>query len=567
MAAIGSIIENKYEILKLVGQGGMSKVYLAMDQNLNKQWAVKEIEKKTGDKNNDIVAQSAMAEANMIKKLDHPALPRIVDIVEKETVIYVIMDYIEGEPLNEVLQKYGAQPQDTVIEWAKQLCRVLDYLHTCTPPIIYRDMKPANIILQPNGNIKLIDFGIAREYKKENLADTVSLGTRGYAAPEQFGGKGQTDARTDIYCLGVTLYHLLTGQNPCEPPYELYPLRYWNPALSGGLENIILRCTRVNPRERYQSCAEVLYALNHYNELDEAYRKKQKSKLHAFQAVAAAGILSLAVGIAGQTAKWYVNNSDYDNTILQAETAANDVGRIASYLKAMEVKPTDSRAYFGIIQAFKDDAVFTVEEEEQFKKQINTNLESLRKNEDYARLAFETGKLYWYYYDYGKTDGSDNQITRMKSAVQWFEDAVEYGTKTDDYYLMAQTYGEIGKFNRDITLNVEEASDKGLYVPYWENIKKLIRDLEQAGEENEIVKLEAYRLGMYSIETYSRKFKGDGVTKEEMEQVLEDIKKNTNEVETTTEKTESIKQQVMERYEAARNVLEHTFAERQGSTA
>ena len=127
-------------------------------------------------------------------------------------------------------------------------------------------MKPANVMLQPNGHIKLIDFGIAREYKEQNLADTISLGTKGYAAPEQFGGKGQTDPRTDIYCLGVTLYHLVTGKNPCEPPYELYPIRHWNPDLSAGLESIILKCTQMNPQDRYHSCAELLYALQHYEE-------------------------------------------------------------------------------------------------------------------------------------------------------------------------------------------------------------------------------------------------------------------------------------------------------------
>ena len=198
-----------------------------MDKNLNKQWAVKEIKKRSHDKNNDIVVQSAIAEANLMKKLDHPCLPRIVDIIDKVDVIYVVMDYIEGEPLSKVIEKNGAQPQASVIEWAQELASVLEYLHMQDPPIIYRDMKPANIMLQPNGNIKLIDFGIAREYKTQSISDTVSLGTKGYAAPEQFGGKGQTDARTDIYCLGVTLYHLITGKNPCEPPYELYPIQIY----------------------------------------------------------------------------------------------------------------------------------------------------------------------------------------------------------------------------------------------------------------------------------------------------------------------------------------------------
>lgn len=294
MAIIGTLIEGKYEILKLIGKGGMSEVYLAMDKNLNKQWAVKEIKKRARDKNNEVVVQSAIAEANMMKKLDHPCLPRIVDIIDKEDVIYVVMDYIEGEPLNKVLERDGAQPQETVIEWAEELCGVLDYLHMQNPPIIYRDMKPANIMLQPNGNIKLIDFGIAREYKEHNLEDTVSLGTKGYAAPEQFGGKGQTDQRTDIYCLGVTLYHLVTGKNPCEPPYEIYPIRYWNPNLSSGLESIILKCTRINPELVYFTKEYVTAETVLANAMPEVKERMIARILDAFTQIINLGFLDIA---------------------------------------------------------------------------------------------------------------------------------------------------------------------------------------------------------------------------------------------------------------------------------
>lgn len=446
MAEIGMIIQGKYEILKLIGKGGMSRVYLAMDQNLNKQWAVKEIEKHKNDINNEVMIQSAMAEANMIKKLDHPSLPRIVDIINKENFIYVVMDYIEGEPLSNILNKQGAQPQELVIHWAIELCGVLDYLHRQTPPIIYRDMKPSNIMLQPNGNIKLIDFGIAREYKEESLADTVSLGTKGYAAPEQFGGKGQTDARTDIYCLGVTLYHLLTGQNPCEPPYEIYPIRYWNPQLSSGLEYIIQKCTQLNPNDRYQSCAELLYALEHYDEMDESYRSRQKRRLNKFVSVAAAATIFLIIGVTCQILKYNTNNSDYDNNIRRAEMSATTEEKINYYVRAIDIKPDDVQAYFGMIEAFKDDAIFLVEEEEQFKKKINGNLAKLQQNEEYGDLAFEIGKLYWYYYDYGRTEASDNQITRMKSAIQWFEAACRYGGEESEYYKTALMYHDIGKF-------------------------------------------------------------------------------------------------------------------------
>lgn len=564
MAEIGTIIHGKYEILKSIGKGGMSKVYLAMDQNLNKQWAVKEIEKKKNDKNNEVMIQSAIAEANLIKKLDHPSLPRIVDILNKEDVIYIVMDYIEGEPLSKILNKQGPQPQELVIQWAKELCKVLDYLHTQNPPIIYRDMKPANIMLQPNGNIKLIDFGIAREYKEENLTDTVSLGTKGYAAPEQFGGRGQTDARTDVYCLGVTLYHLVTGHNPCEPPYDLYPIRYWNPQLSSGLESIIQKCTQLNPEERYQSCAELLFALERYNEMEEGYRKLQKKKLNKFIACTTMSAVFLLLGVLCQGLKNHLNNSDYDNHIRQAEMSATMQEKVDYYLKAIEVKPGEVTAYKGLVEVYKDDAVFQVEEEEQFKKSINSNLALLQEDDEYGDLAFEIGKLYWYYYDYGKTQNNDNQITRMKSAAQWFEAACQYGGEESEYYLMAKMYRDIGEFNKNITLNVQEASDKGTYLPYWENIVALVNIVAEGEEEREIVNLEVYKLAANALETYPRKFKSEGVIESDMRALLEQIKQGVKTVDVTTEKTEQMKQDIVERFDMLEKAVDNAYIEGQG---
>lgn len=546
MANIGQIIENKYEILKRIGKGGMSEVYLAMDRNLNKQWAVKEIKKKARDRNNEVVIQSAIAEANMMKKLDHPCLPRIVDIIDRKNVIYVVMDYIEGEPLSKILEQYGAQPQEIVIEWAKELAGVLEYLHMQDPPIIYRDMKPANIMLQPNGNIKLIDFGIAREYKEQNVEDTVSLGTKGYAAPEQFGGKGQTDPRTDIYCLGVTLYHLVTGQNPCEPPYELYPIRHWKPELSAGLESIILKCTQMNPQDRYSSCAELLYALQHYEEEDDAYKKQLKRKLRIFAGTVAASVMCVLAGVACQAVSAKMNNDDYETYLLQAEKSATYQERVQNCLDAIHVKPNDTEAYRKLIEAYKEDAVFTIEEEAQFKTAINSHLKELSNSKGYAELAFETGKLYWYFYDYGKTAVQDNQITRMKSAVQWFEDACTYATEENDAYRMASVYKEIGKFNQDVTIKVAEASDQGMYLPYYENLKKLYEMVEKQ-DKDEIVDLEVYRICLFSIEQYVRKFQSDEVPQDDIREFLQAVIQSTQNTQTTSDKTDELKSEILNR--------------------
>jgi len=561
LAVVGQVIDDKYEILKLVGRGGMSKVYLAMDKRLNKQWAIKEIEKRAKDKNNEIVIQSAIAEANLIKQLDHPAIVRIVDIIDNGDVIYIIEDYIEGETLSSILENNGAQPQELVIEWAMQICEALEYLHTRKPPIIYRDMKPANVMLKPDGNIKVIDFGIAREYKDQSLADTVSLGTKGYAAPEQFGGKGQTDARTDVYCLGVTLYHLLTGQNPCEPPYEIYPIRHWNPQLSAGLEAIIQKCTQLNPDDRYQSCAELLYALHHYEEYGAIYRARQKRKLNTFIGTVAATVLCAIVGVAGLGMRTATNNADYTQNILQAEKASSTQEKLVYYTSAADIKPYVMDAYLGMIDAVKEDATFTIEEEAVLKKKLNVNLSGLREEEGYANLAFEVGKLYWYYYEYGKTETADNQVTRMKSAIQWFEDAVQYGNESDEFFIMSSIYRDIGKFNRDITLNIEEASDKGTYAPYWKNINELVTMISESKEENEIIELEVYKLSMYSIETYARKFKADGIDQEDMEKVFETVKKAAEDVSTTSDKTQQLKADVMARFESTETAIANAYRE------
>ena len=276
MLQIGSLVDGKYKILSEIGRGGMSIVYMAINEKANKTWAIKEV-RKEGVNDFKAVKQGLIVETEMLKRLKHKFLPSIVDVIDMEDTFIIVMDYIEGDTIQDRLKKEGAQPQELVVEWGLQLASALNYLHNMNPPIIYRDMKPSNVMIKPEGGVKLIDFGTAKEYEIENNADTTALGTRGYAAPEQFGdskGRGiyNTDARTDIYNLGENLSHIGTGKNPCEPPYEIKPIREWNPMLSSGLEKIILKCTQADPNDRYQNCTELMYALEHYDELDDSYR-------------------------------------------------------------------------------------------------------------------------------------------------------------------------------------------------------------------------------------------------------------------------------------------------------
>lgn len=261
-----------YEIKSLIGKGGMSTVYLAEHKRLHTRWAVKEVRKQQGAR------FDFLAESNILKRLQHPMLPRIVDIFEDVRHIYIVEDFVEGITLEDLLRQQKKVDEGQGMQWFRDLCAVLSYLHNQKPnPIIYRDMKPSNVMLQPDGSLKLVDFGIAREYKQESNADTTYIGTKGYAAPEQFG-RAQTDARTDIYALGVTMYHLLTGKSPYEPPYNFVPARELEPALSHGMEFILNKCVQPEPEARYQSVAELLNDLTHSYKYDRAYQKYVAAK-------------------------------------------------------------------------------------------------------------------------------------------------------------------------------------------------------------------------------------------------------------------------------------------------
>nr|WP_315033144.1 protein kinase [uncultured Lachnoanaerobaculum sp.] len=363
MLEIGSLLDGKYKILNKIGQGGMSVVYLAMNEKANKQWAIKEMRKEK-NKNYEIMKQSLITETNLLKELKHPYLPSIADIIENDDTIIIVMDYVEGRPLSDILSEEGVIEEDKVADYAIQLCDVLDYLHSQNPPIIYRDLKPANIMLRPDGKITLIDFGTARKYNYDSVSDTTCLGTIGYAAPEQFAGETlrQTDARTDIYNLGATMYHLLTGVNPSEPPYELYPIRRWDESLSNGLEKIILRATRKDPDKRFNDCKEMSYALQHFRDLDDSYIATQKKKIYLFAVslILSFTFFSMAIVVNGMEKREIskVYNNYLSEAALKIASAGSENVVDSDILKlfrdAINISPNSTEAYIRMLDYYCD---------------------------------------------------------------------------------------------------------------------------------------------------------------------------------------------------------------------
>ena len=539
MLEIGSLVDGKYKILSEIGHGGMSVVYMALNEKANKTWAVKEV-RKDGKMDFNTVRQGLMAEIDTLKRLKHPNLPSIIDVIEDEDSFIIVMDYIEGQSLDRIIDENGAQPEGMVVEWAKQLCDVFGYLHTRTPPIIYRDMKPANVMLKPDGNITVIDFGTAKNYEID-LGETTGIGTIGYAAPEQYigSGLGRTDGRTDIYCLGMTLYHLLTNNDPCKNLISNRSIRAINPGFSYGLDQIIQKCTAYDPKERYQSCAELMYDLEHYQDIDPMIKRRQKRRLGSFIAVAGMAIVMTATGMILKMAAQNKASETYASKYDEALKSADHDKRLALFEECIEIPNMDSQkeAYLGLIQAYKDDdSVFSVEESKQFERLLKLHRSALKENtENYTDVCFESGKLYWYYYDYG--DGSDNQITKAKSAVEWFQDVVNNAPADYANIGMAKVYANVGKFYRDITTNVTEASDKGKYAPLFADLTELLQTVAADENESEIVRLEMLELARSALQQYATKFKSDGISEEDVLAMENTIASITRTVPTTTDKT------------------------------
>ncbi len=252
---IGTILENRYQLVEKIGQGGTATVYKARHLSLGNLWAVKVFSES------EPTLQDHLKETEILKHLSHPMLPRIADVLHVKGYVLVVMDYLSGENLLEKLKKQQNFSENIVKYWMVQLCDVLHYLHTRgNGPIIYRDLKPSNLLLDAEGQLKLVDFGTARTYQAGREGDTSYIGTQGYAAPEQFG-LFQSDARTDIYNLGMTASHLLTGVHPVSIAQGSLSDVLLQHAISEQMVNVLLQCTALLPSKRFQDALACKAAL------------------------------------------------------------------------------------------------------------------------------------------------------------------------------------------------------------------------------------------------------------------------------------------------------------------
>lgn len=556
---IGTVIDGKYEVLKQIGKGGMSVVYLAMDKRLNKQWAVKEIKKTASGKNDEVIINSLLAEANLMKKLDHPALPRIVDIIDNGQTLYVIMDYIEGESLDKILNEYGAQPEDLVLSWAMQLCDALNYLHSQKPAIIYRDMKPANIMLKPEGNLKVIDFGIAREYKEQNLADTTVLGTKGYAPPEQHGSR-QTDARSDIYALGMTMHHLLTGVDPRPVDYIYAPVRQWNPELSEGIEYIIDKCTALDPEDRYQNCDELMYDLQHPDQIGQGVKRIKKKRLNTFLISAALTVVFAATGVTGQILKNMENESQYAEKIQIGQSSAPSDERELAYIEATDIIGERFDAYEGLIDLYQEEGRFGETESKKFMKQYNQHKEEFdTESEEYYDMMYRMAITYFYLYS-----GDDDSFrARILKADPYFKTIVDSNNTMCENYNTAVSYHVIGDFYNKYVVNATSIKEpkKEDHEELLESLKMCIANMEQYDyDDAAYVKLTMYQEIENLLNNYRKSFASTGVEMGKVLQILEDINNRTKQLSVTQEKSVQLQENILDSYDEYKENIESSYS-------
>jgi len=263
----GTVLNNIYRVVKLLGKGAMGNVYLVERIKDDKQFVVKElIFTKTIGINEKTAREIFHREAEFMVKFDHPGLPKMYGIFSQDENNYLVMDYIEGKTLEEIITSSDKLiDKNKAIEWTIELCEIIDYLHNSfEKPVVYRDLKPSNIIITPSGGVKLVDFGIARYYNPDKNTDTFSYGSPGYAAPEQYKGRGQSSPQTDVFGLGVILFQMLTLYDPTVKPFAFPAMDSLNPSVSGSLSDIIKRAIEPDPLKRYISSREFKEILEKY---------------------------------------------------------------------------------------------------------------------------------------------------------------------------------------------------------------------------------------------------------------------------------------------------------------
>lgn len=382
MLEINHIFDNRFEILKIIGQGGMGTVYLVKDLQDQSVWALKE------QMITDINRKLLISEAELLGKLTHPSLPKLRYRKEKDGYLYLVMDYVDGYTLEDLIKSGQKTDEKTIINWFIQISRVLEYLHGLETPVVYRDFKPSNIMIEQSGNVKIIDFGIAQEYNGEKANVEIAALTRGYAAPEQYDSRYHLDVRTDIYSLGVTMHYLVTGKDPNKPPFHFRPVRKLAPGASRAIEKILKKCLQPSPDKRYGNVSQLLEDLTHIDKMERDIRERNRWQAILTAACTAAVVVAALIIYTMNRNVREREIQDYYNYFIQAREAESFDEAMALLSQAIDNNPDNPEAYIEAAEVYGKYGLY--EEELQYiQEEIIARFPDIYENEEFLELIEE----------------------------------------------------------------------------------------------------------------------------------------------------------------------------------
>lgn len=651
---VNDLVLGKYRIIKVVsGEGleksGMSNLYKAQDKDLGTYWAIKEI-MRNSDGTISLQQASLVKEAQIMRKLQHMSIPRIVSIEYLPDRIIIVMDWADGRSVGEWIRSSGAMPMQRGINIVKTVCSVLGYLHSRQPNIFYRDMKPENIMFDPSSRkVMLLDFGISVEVDPtQPIPD--SVGTKGYydkysikpTSSEIKAGVGPRyfDLRSDIYSLGWTMFEIFTGVHPLNyvaskqkrvldailvpiqnripldevsktklsktlrKPLEVLvktgdvknfvpkvvkavnslvdsfahgmsaedgtiitpdeeTLKGYRQSLKGlekevysiieslkgtyevtrdvreyaknipqSLADVIIKATEPELEDRFQSIEELQLALEDLDKVEMGYNKTLRKRVNRVVTLGVVGVGLCLASIAPYMSYEQGLKNQYQVLVANASKS----GEFSDYLKVIEYSPKEIDPYFGIIDAIKQDGVFTKEEETQFLDLLNPSLSLLEKSPRFKELAFEVGRLYWLYYN----DSSSQEI-----ASRWFKDAKGYSD-------LADVYASIGSFPTEVVKAANEGTDAGMYKKQW-NL------LDSVSGQSELVALHIAKARVELVNNYPYRLKADGVSKDEILSKLNEITSLIQKSQEREGRQADVAKELSSSLEKAKKVVEVTY--------
>lgn len=504
-------LADRYQILEEIGHGGTSIVYLARDKKIQRIRAIKKIKKQK-----TMYTVIGNKEAAMLKALQHPDVVELYDIFEDENAIYFIMEYIEGCTLKEWMTANPQRTEETVIAWGIQICEVLQYLHNQEPPVIYRDLKPSNIMVRENGRIVLIDFGAASQCRQK---DILSLGTPGYAAPEQFCEDTIVDVRTDIFSLGVLLYEVAGGWGRDKKKYKEKEKRKNYVKRGSILYEIIRKCTKEEPDKRYHSAAQVKEILMQYPYLKWRRKKRWKSAvvLDVFLFMFS-GICFLFAGLL-QKETVRLREEGYSQYVDAGMRSYEKDYRIEALQNAIYLAPEKTQTYLLLLEELRSQGF----DENAYRIMMdilnNTDEDGVRyeiylkkQKEEYQVFAYEMAVACYFEWENG---------SNKRYALPWLTIAEDAECLTEEERTLMRALAYIAQ-NYDYALGRQEEILID-YRDYWEVLKELTAIHDHEGAEK-LAKEEA----LAQMLMHLPEFQTAGITKEEVTELMNQIKTAKN---------------------------------------